>query len=146
MGDSALSALLVVVYIAVLLISSVTDLRSRRIPNLLTLPALAFALFVAFTEGTLALAMVGALIGAGAFMLPMFLYGRGSAGAGDVKLAAFLGAALGLPGIISALFFAGLAASVVVLIGIGARKITRRSAIPFGPFIAFGGLAALYIA
>lgn len=132
-------------YTLVLAVASWTDLRSRRIPNVLTLPALAAALAVAWWHGTFALSLVGALVGVIAFILPMFLYGTASAGGGDVKLAAFVGAALGLQRVITALFVAGLVASVIVLLGLAARRLSRRSRIAFGPFIAFGGLVGMLL-
>lgn len=136
-------ALLLVLYAAVLLVACWTDLRDRRIPNLLTIPALVVALALAAWYGSLPSALLGASLGAGAFVVPMFIYGVSSAGGGDVKLAAFVGAALGFPDLLSALFLAGLSGSAVVLFGLAARRISRKSPVPFGPFIAFGGLAVL---
>ncbi len=138
-------SVLVVFYAAVLLAAAWTDLRARRIPNALTIPATSVALIVALSLGVGASALVGAAVGAVAFVVPMFLYGRASAGGGDVKLAAFVGAMLGIEGILGALFLTGLAASVVVLVGLATKRMARRSRIPFGPFLALGGLAALLL-
>jgi prepilin signal peptidase PulO-like enzyme (type II secretory pathway) len=65
-------------------------------------------------------------------------------GVGDVKLVFFMGLVLGWPGIYLALllsFFSG------ALIGIGlmlAKKKTMKSEVPFGPFLVFGTLAAVF--
>jgi Flp pilus assembly protein protease CpaA len=85
-------------YVGVLVVAMWTDLSSRRIPNWLTLPALGIALVVAAASGNLASALAGALFAGGLFVLPAILYGAGAAGGGDVKLAAFVGASLGLSG------------------------------------------------
>ena len=132
-------------FAAVLLAATWTDLRARRIPNGLTLPAVLAALALAAWSGALASAVAGLVAGAAIFILPMLLYGAANAGGGDVKLAAFLGAALGLAGVMQALLVGGLVASAVVLAGLATRRLSRRSRIPYGPFLAIGGLAALFL-
>src|SRR5688572_2362189 len=81
--------------LAVGFVACVTDVRSRRIPNVLTFgaaaAALLFHLFVAGTGG-LQTAVGGWLVGTVLF-LPFFALG--GMGAGDVKLLAALGAWLG---------------------------------------------------
>ncbi len=138
------SLLLAILYSAVLLAATWTDLRSRRIPNALTLPAVLLALVIAAVRGSFTASIFGALLGAAFFLLPAFLYGKKTAGGGDVKLAAFVGAAVGVPLVLHALLLAGLSGSVVVLVGLAAQRIDRRARVPFGPFIAFGGIAVLF--
>jgi leader peptidase (prepilin peptidase)/N-methyltransferase len=74
----------------------------------------------------------------------MLIYPAGM-GMGDVKLAALIGAALGrsVVAAIAVTLFAGGAFAVLVLVreGLGARK----KAIPFGPFLALGGLVVLFL-
>lgn len=137
-GDLAWAA-----FAAVLAAATWTDLRRRRIPNYLTLPALFVALTIALSQGRFMAAGAGAIVGAAFFVLPMFIYGLGAAGGGDVKLAAFMGAALGTYGLLIALMVAGVAASVTVLAGMAAGRLERRSKVPFGPFLALGGVAAV---
>ena len=84
-----------IIALVVALIACVTDVRSRRIPNVLTLGGAAAALvFHAVTaEGAgIGAAAMGWLVGTAVF-LPFFLLG--GMGAGDVKLMAALGAWLG---------------------------------------------------
>lgn len=108
------------VILAILLgISIVTDLRSRRIPDALTLPALGLALLarllLAGWNGPrgLAVGVVGALAGWVAFRLIAW---RGGMGLGDVKLMAAVGAALGWPLVLRALLFTALAGGVQALV------------------------------
>jgi leader peptidase (prepilin peptidase)/N-methyltransferase len=74
----------------------------------------------------------------------MLVYPAGM-GMGDVKLAALLGAALGKSVVVAiaiALFAAGAFALLVLAReGLGARK----KAVPFGPFLALGGLVVLFL-
>ena len=84
--------------LAVLLISSVTDLAWHRIPNTLLLPALVLALILHTSgdglDGMLS-AAAGFLVG---LMFLMPLYAMGGMGAGDVKLLGVVGAFLGPSG------------------------------------------------
>ena len=137
-------ALLAGLYVGVLVAATWTDLRTRRIPNRLTLPALAGALIVAAATGHLASALAGAVFAGGLFVLPAVLYGAGAAGGGDVKLAAFVGAALGLSGAITALLVTGIVGALVVLVGVATSRLSRRQKVPFGPFIAVGGIVAMF--
>jgi len=64
---------------------------------------------------------------------------------GDVKLAAVMGLVLGravAPALLVALL-AGTLAGIAVMARQGIRK-GRRTAIPFGPFLALGGLVGLF--
>ena len=76
-------------------LACVTDLRTRRIPNVLTFGAALAGLLYQFVSGGidgLGHAALGWLVGAVIFILPFAL---GGLGGGDVKLLAALGAWLG---------------------------------------------------
>ena len=93
----------------------VTDLRSRRIPNVLTFGAAGAALvYGAVTGGWTGLgnAALGWLIGALAFIVPFAL---GGLGGGDVKLLAAIGAWLGPAGAIWVALYAGVAGGVMAI-------------------------------
>jgi leader peptidase (prepilin peptidase) / N-methyltransferase len=62
-------------------------------------------------------------------------------GFGDVILAGFLGAWLGFQGFLVAIMLAVFAGA---LIGVVYKRITGESKIPFGPYMAIGGLASFY--
>lgn len=101
--------------LGVALTACVTDVRSRRIPNVLTLGGAAAALvFHAVTaEGAgIGTAAMGWLVGTAVF-LPFFLLG--GMGAGDVKLMAALGAWLGPAEAFAIAIYASLAGGVLAL-------------------------------
>jgi prepilin peptidase CpaA len=79
------------------IVGAVFDVRSRRIPNFVTLPAIAFGLLLHFALGgwrQLTTAAAGGLI-CGLIFLVFYL--AGGMGAGDVKLIAAAGCIAGLP-------------------------------------------------
>jgi leader peptidase (prepilin peptidase) / N-methyltransferase len=128
----------------VLVLISAIDIERRIIPNRIVLPAIAVVLgiqVIFYPEH--ALEWVLAALGAGLFfLLPLLVYPSGL-GLGDVKLAVLLGAALGLD-VMGALLIGLLAGAVVAgLILFRGGTAARKTAIPFGPFLAFGALFSL---
>jgi len=103
------------VFIAVL-IATVTDLRSRRIPNLLVGPLLFAGLAVSMVvEGWhgLGQSLLGILLAA---LLMGVLYFLGGMGMGDVKLCAAVGAWIGPNQLLLALVMMGIAGGVMALV------------------------------
>jgi leader peptidase (prepilin peptidase) / N-methyltransferase len=122
------------------------DLDHRRIPNALTAPAAGLAVAaVALTEPSwLPEALIAGAAAGGFFLLAALAYPRGM-GMGDVKLAGVLGLYLGRA--VAPSIFVALIAGVLVGAAIIARKGAaegRKTAVPFGPFLALGGLVALF--
>jgi prepilin peptidase CpaA len=84
------------VALSVTLVSAMTDLRSRTIPNVITLPALAAGLGAAVWSGGLP-GVADALVAAALVSLPfLLLFVFAGGGGGDVKLMAAIGSWLGL--------------------------------------------------
>jgi leader peptidase (prepilin peptidase) / N-methyltransferase len=121
------------------------DARQRRLPNLATLPSYPASLlllgvaapFVAGGSGRFIHALIGMAAAIGFFGLLLLVSPTGI-GLGDVKLAGPLGAYLGWLG--AAAFVTGLLAAwlLAALTAIGlllTRRATRKSEIPFGPFL-----------
>jgi leader peptidase (prepilin peptidase)/N-methyltransferase len=140
--DIALGLLLVTALVPITLI----DLELRLIPNRITLPAAVAALLagvlldISFVPEQL---IAGAAAG-GFFLLAALAYPRGM-GMGDVKLAGMLGLYLGRA--VAPAIFAGLVAGVVVGAAVIARKGARegrKTAVPFGPFLALGAVFGLF--
>ena len=129
--------------LAMLAVVTVLDLRSRLIPDLLTLPALAYAVLIAaLVHGHRGLleAIVGALVGGGIMLFAVVLT-RGAIGGGDVKLMAMLGAAVGWKASLAVLALSQLVGGTVAIVLLATRRADRRTPFPVGALIAlFGGL------
>ena len=127
----------------ILVIVTRTDLEHRLIPNRVVLPAAGIVL-VARTIDDPSIAWIVGAAGAGLVMFVIVLVYPSGMGMGDVKLSAFLGAGLGAA-VVSALFiglFAAFVPAAFVLIRRG--KSALKGTLPLGPFLALGGVIALF--
>lgn len=131
-------------FLGLLALISVIDLRTRTIPNRLILMGLAVGLPLIWWSRSLPLsrAVLG-LILTGGLMLIAAVLARGGVGGGDVKLAGLIGFYLGPVGGVRALYAGIILGALVslVLLVLKARK--RKDFIPYGPFLAFGALVSL---
>ena len=137
--------------VGVLVVLSVIDLRTRRLPNAIVLPTLwtglilnAFNLFTGPAE-----AILGAAAAYGSLWTIARLYafrsnGSPAFGGGDLKLAALIGAWLGLSAVPPALLIAFLTGTLAVLPGLITGRVRPSHTIPFGPALAVGGTIVLY--
>lgn len=142
-GD-ATELLLGLVFVTALLAVTLTDLDRRVIPNKVLLVAAVLGVAIAAIGDPSSLperAMAAAAAGGG-LLLVVLAYPRGM-GLGDVKLAAVMGLFLGR-NVAPAILVALLVGSVVGLVLIARHgPAARKRAIPFGPFLALGGVVAL---
>jgi leader peptidase (prepilin peptidase) / N-methyltransferase len=141
-------ALVAFLYLAAISIAlSFIDIEHHRLPNAIVLPSYAVGIILLGTSSLLVgdyAALLRAGVGLAAMAVVYFalsLIWRGGMGLGDVKLAGVLGLYLGYSGwaalavgSISAFFFGGIFGVVLILL----RKTTRKSGIPFGPWMLLG--------
>ena len=130
-------------FCATLVTVSVTDLERRIIPNKIVLPAAA----VVLAAQTLLHPSVEWLLGglaASTFLLVAALVYPAGMGMGDVKLALLLGVMLGrvVPVALMIGMLSALVPAIVLLVRHG--QAGRKMGIPFGPFLAFGGVVGLF--
>jgi leader peptidase (prepilin peptidase) / N-methyltransferase len=132
------------VFVSVLAAITLTDLERRVIPNAILLGGSVIGLgIVAATDPSSLPERAAAAAGGGAFLLLFALiYPRGM-GMGDVKLAAVMGLFLGAS-VVPALFV-GIALGALAGLGLILRygSAARKHAVPFGPFLAIGGVVGL---
>lgn len=134
-----------IAFCALLVVVTLTDLDRRVIPNAVLLAGaiVAVGLAAATDPGSLDGRAIAAVAAGGLLFLVALAHPRGM-GMGDVKLAAVMGLYLGrsvAPALLIG-FAAGALVGVVLIARRGASA--RKQAVPFGPFLALGGVVALW--
>jgi leader peptidase (prepilin peptidase)/N-methyltransferase len=138
---------------AALVAQTAIDLETQRLPRSITYTAMAMgavaltvAAFVVDEPERIWMAALGAAI-ALALMWLIYAMSRGGMGDGDVRFAPLLGMYLGWinPGIVApGLFFGFIAGAVVGVAMMVGNRAGRRTAVPFGPFMAAGTVIAIF--
>nr|WP_295370575.1 prepilin peptidase [uncultured Sphingosinicella sp.] len=136
--------LLVAILAAMLIIAATGDLRSRRIPNWLTLSIAVTAIPFWWMSG-LSWADVATQIGiaTGVFVFFAILFHVGMMGGGDVKLLAALGLWLPLGSVVKLLVIMAIAGGVLTLGFLARHRLAKHEGkpeIPYGVAIAFAGM------
>jgi leader peptidase (prepilin peptidase) / N-methyltransferase len=139
----SIHALAAALFCAALLTISATDIERRIVPNTVVLPAAAVVLALQLVRDP-SITWPAAGLGAALFLfIAALAYPRGM-GMGDVKLALLLGVGVGrsVPVALFVGMVAALVPSIVLLVRHGGAA--RKMAIPFAPFLALGGVVALF--
>lgn len=131
-------------FVIMLAAITLTDLDERVIPNkiLIAGTVVGLAIIIPFDPGSLGERAIAAAVAGGLLFLAALAY-PGGMGLGDVKLAAVMGLYLGrsvAPAILIALL-SGSLVGLYLMARHGAKA--RKAAIPFGPFLALGGVVGM---
>lgn len=143
--DFAIGAVLISTLIAI----TVIDLRHQIIPNVITLPGILAGVLANLGTGRLRWTdvVLGILIGGGIFYVFALLYlliaKAEGMGMGDAKLGAMLGAFLGWKLALFGFAVASILGGPIGLALIASGVRGRKDPVPFGPFLAAGGVVAL---
>lgn len=126
------------------------DFDTQLLPDNLTLPLLWLGLLVNLQSIFIPIsdAVIGAMVGYlslwGVFWIFKLLTGKEGMGYGDFKLLSALGAWLGWQMILPIILMASFVGAVVGISLIVASKLGKNVPIPFGPYLAGGGVLALF--
>ena len=142
--------LVAVVFACLMLVLGLIDYDHMILPDRITLPGIAVGLATQLAAPLAGLipAVIGTLLGAGILLAVWALWWvvrrEEGMGLGDVKMLALAGAFLGWSGVLVTLFFAALTGSVAGLALMRWGSLDMRSKLPFGVFLALGGVVALF--
>jgi leader peptidase (prepilin peptidase) / N-methyltransferase len=140
-------------YLAALVLLVAIDLDQRLLPDVITLPAIPLALGFdvlglnpLVPTGTLPIAIVVAIAVPGLLYLFSLPFGAGAFGQGDVKLLVSVGLMAGPLRMFTGVVYGVLLAGVVLVVLLALRRITRKTYVPFGPFLILGAVWAILAA
>lgn len=140
----AAGAAIGLVFVAMLAVITLTDLDKRIIPNkaLIAGAVICLAIAIPTDPGGVPERLIAAAAAGGLFFLLVLAAPRGM-GLGDAKLVATMGLFLGRA--VAPAILAGLLAGSIVGLALIASRGTdaRKMTIPFGPFLALGGIVGL---
>jgi leader peptidase (prepilin peptidase) / N-methyltransferase len=144
--DSVAEIAIDLVFLTMLAAITLTDLEQRIIPNKILLAGAIVCLAIAAPTDPSGLPerLAAAAAAGGLLFLVVLAYPKGM-GLGDVKLTATMGLFLGwavVPAVLVALFTGSLV-GLTLIARHGARA--RKMAIPFGPFLALGGVVGMLV-
>ncbi|MEZ5332949.1 MAG: prepilin peptidase [Thermoanaerobaculia bacterium] len=134
---------------ALLVVLGLIDAEHLLLPDRLTLPGIAAGLALqSWLPVPLLDAVLGALVGAGGLILVInvwyWLRDEEGMGLGDVNLLAMIGAFLGWQGVVVALLVGAFSGALVGLTLMATGRVRLSSKLPFGTFLALGGVVALF--
>lgn len=141
---------LIWVFCSALIAITFIDLDHQIIPDVISLPGIAFGFVCSFLVpwGSWTDSLLGIVIGYGSLYVVAIGYhlltGKDGMGGGDLKLLAMIGAFLGWKAVLPVIFFSSLVGSLVgvPMAIIGGKG--RGMMLPFGPFLAGGGLVFFF--
>jgi len=137
-------------FVLALLAITLIDLEHRIIPDAITLPGTLIGLaLVNWTQVTWLEALIGAAAGFLLLLLVGIVYekvtGVEGMGGGDIKMAAMMGAFLGWKGVLLTIFLGSFLGSIAGVVTMSRGKGGRRTALPFGTFLAPAAVIVLFV-
>jgi leader peptidase (prepilin peptidase) / N-methyltransferase len=142
---TSLALLPALVFISTLISLAIIDLEHRLLPNMIVGPAALVGLALSILTnpaGWWTYPLSALVVSGGLFGLTL-IYPSGM-GMGDVKMGGMLGAFLG-PYAALAVFLGALIGAVTGGLLMAAGKMQRRSALPFGLYMALGGIISCFV-
>lgn len=146
----SLNTLAAIIFALALLTLAFIDLDTQLLPDDITLPllwlGLLFNLNGGFTDIQSAIfgAVAGYLVLWSVYWLFKILTGKEGMGYGDFKMLAAIGAWFGWAMLPAVILLSSIAGSIIGIGLMAFAKKGRNTAIPFGPYLALGGIAALF--
>ncbi|MBS4015437.1 MAG: prepilin peptidase [Candidatus Latescibacteria bacterium] len=135
-----------IIFILLLIIAAFTDISHRIIPNVISVPGVVLGLILNSKDYINTILAI--LISAGIFwlfrQLGLWLRKQEMMGWGDIKLAAMIGAFLGVGQGLLALFIGVVAGVLVWTVLMFLKLKSRKDYIPFGTFMVLGSIITIF--
>lgn len=123
------------------------DFSFQVIPDLISMPGIFLGIIFQAINGNFLAGLFGMLFGGGMILFIRVIggkvYKKEVMGLGDVYLTAMIGAFVGFPFILPAIFIGALVGATMGILYIASTHQNRESPIPFGPFLSLGGVAVV---
>nr|WP_294981571.1 A24 family peptidase [uncultured Pseudomonas sp.] len=126
------------------------DLRTRLLPDQLTLPLMWLGLIASLENLYMVpkAAVLGAIAGYVSLWSVWWLFkqltGKEGMGHGDFKLLAAIGAWVGLKGVLPTILLSSLVGAIIGSVWLAAKGRDRATPIPFGPYLAIAGWVVFF--
>ena len=142
------------IYISIFIVLIIVDMEIGRLPHLIVYPAIGVVIIIAGINYFVGVqpdiwsAMLGLCLGAGLFLIlwgvPK-LFKKSLIGFGDVGMAGLLGASVGFPLVVIALYLAILTGGLTVLLLVVIRRKKLSDAISFGLYLSLGAIGTIFM-
>lgn len=133
-----------IIFVSLLIPISFIDLKTTYIPDSISISGIIIGLILSVFRGLAVISFVGAVVGAvvilSIIIVGKAVYKKDVMGYGDIKLVALIGAFVGWAGVLLTIMIGSFFGAVYGLIQIKRGKLTMESQIPFGPYLAIGGV------
>lgn len=125
---------------------SLYDLMYKEVADRIVLPAFVIAFSFMGLSGIHSFASLTMAVGLPVLFFGILFFGsRGRwLGGGDIRIGALMGALLGWPNILIGLFLGYLLGAIFSVSGLLTKKLSRKSQIPFAPFLLAGTYIAMF--
>jgi leader peptidase (prepilin peptidase)/N-methyltransferase len=139
----------IVFFFSAMIVVAFIDFSFQVIPDIISMPGIVLGMVYQIIKGDFLVGLVGMIFGGGLILLIRVIggkvYKKEVMGLGDVYLTAMIGAFVGFPYIIPAIFVAALVGAILGVIFIISTHQSRESPIPFGPFLGIGGVSVIIL-
>jgi leader peptidase (prepilin peptidase)/N-methyltransferase len=137
----------IIFFFCAMIVVAFVDFSFQVIPDIISIPGIFLGMVYQVTKGDFLIGLAGLIFGGGLILLIRVVggkvYKKEVMGLGDVYLTAMIGAFVGFPYILPAIFVAALIGAILGIIFITSTHQNRESPIPFGPFLGLGGIAVI---
>ena len=126
-----------------LVIITAIDIEHQIIPDAITLPGIVLGLLA----GSYSIGYIDSILGfflGGALLYLLAVLSNGGRGGGDIKYIAAAGSLVGWEKVLLIIFIGAFLGSIVSIFQIVVQKKSKKSLIPFGPFLSVATLITLF--